>query len=242
MPISPPSSPASLFHHASAPLRWSRWLSAVASQKLGRSPDKDLNHRLLGYPRNHDYLIADNAIVPSPRLFSRWTRVASLYPEPLTSLLDVGCSKGCFVLEAASRPTCNRAVGTDVDPTFVDTSRQVASRLNFTNASFHVTGLDAFAADPSLHGDPFQAILVLNVYHYLYAGSDLNPAALRGHRPILESLARLCAGRVIFSSPLELAECPDQVQSRAAALGIADTYTRNDFVRTASEFFDIEDR
>ncbi|HWB53051.1 MAG TPA: class I SAM-dependent methyltransferase [Tepidisphaeraceae bacterium] len=225
-------------------LQRAAWITSLWREKLrGDSPERQLNRRLIGYPRNHDYLLVDGKILPSPRLQYRWRRIAELYPQPLTSLLDVGCSKGYFVLEAASRPTCKRAVGTDVDEPFVETSRRVAAQLGMKNTSFFVTALDAFAADPSMHGEPFQTILVLNVYHYLYAGSDMNKTSLRGHRPIMESLAKLCAigGGVILSSPLDLRECPTQVQTHSAELGIAENYTREGFMKAASEFFDVED-
>src|SRR5690242_17341525 len=84
------------------------WLQGAAADLLRpNTPAARLNARLRGYPRNHDMkVVAGPRVIPSRRLHSRWTRIASLYPDHLTSLLDVGSCKGYFVLEAATRPSC----------------------------------------------------------------------------------------------------------------------------------------
>jgi hypothetical protein len=187
-------------------------------------------------------VVAGPRVIPSRRLHSRWTRIASLYPDRLASLLDVGSCKGYFVLEAAARPTCRAAVGIDVHEPFVTTAREVAETVGITNAAFHVASLDQFLAARAPAADhPFQTVLLLNVYHYLFVGSELSPLNYHSHRTILEMLARLCHDRVIFSSPMDLADCPAQVQERATALNVADQYTRAAFARAAEEFFTVED-
>ncbi|HZZ43191.1 MAG TPA: class I SAM-dependent methyltransferase [Tepidisphaeraceae bacterium] len=207
------------------------------------SREAEINRELRGYPRNHDYQVVESMPVPGRKLHSRWKRIAGLYPERLTSLLDVGCCKGYFVLEAARRESCERAVGIDVYEPFVALSREVARQVKEPKAGYYTASLDGFVADPVLKGmGPFQTVLLLNVYHYLYAGSELSPLAYRAHRPILALLHELCSDRVIFSSPLELADCPEQVRENCRGLGIGESYTRKDFMEAAEEFFRVEEQ
>jgi hypothetical protein len=196
----------------------------------------------MGYPKNHAYLLGDGEIVPSFRLYSRWQRIAALYPSPLTSLLDIGTCRGFFVLEAARRPTCRTAVGIDVHEPFVRVAGEVAGRTGTGKARFAVAAIEDVAGDLPGFGGPFQTLVLLNTYHYLFYGSDLNSAVVAGgHRHILGLLSRLCTDRVIFSSPLELDECPRQTQDAAARRGDAASYTTERFMEAAREFFRVED-
>lgn len=90
-----------------------------------------------GYPSNHRYAIESKPLIPGPELLRRWREVEALYPSPLTSLLDVGCCKGFFVLDAALRPGCRTAVGIDVQEGFVGTASAAAARVRVANARFH---------------------------------------------------------------------------------------------------------
>lgn len=236
----PPIAPQRVPGYGRYLLPWLR--GTVAEWTRPGSPASQLNRALSGYPRNHDLKVVAGQVVPSRRLYARWKRIAALYPDRLTSLLDVGSCKGYFVLEAASRPTCRTAVGIDVHEPFIETARQAAAAVGCGAASFHLAPLDRFASDPALNtAAPYQTILLLNLYHYLFAGSEISPVAYHDHGPILSMLARLCSDRVIFSSPLELADCPAQVRDRAQTLGIGDRYTAAKFLQAASEFFLVED-
>ncbi len=207
-----------------------------------RSREKALNRVLGGYPRNHKYRVRQVEIVPGVRLFRRQQWLAKLLPRPIVSFLDVGCCKGFFVLDAARHSTCDRAVGIDVYEPFVEASEAVRKHLELEKASFHVAGLEDVANDVRAYGGLFQTVSVLNVYHYLFWGSGLNPAAARDHGLIFKRLASVCAGQVIFSSPLALDACPGEIQRAAKASGDALKYNRSAVLSAAEPFFDIHEK
>lgn len=218
----------------------SDWLARLAPLLgLGRDqPERDLNRRLSGYPRNANYKVWHRGFVPGSKLLQRWRRVRFLYPEPLDSLLDIGCSRGFYVLEAARRPTCRLAVGIDADPGAIALASEVKDLCGQRKASFHLAGLEDLAADPLSFGGPFQTVLLLNTYHYIFWGSAKKPEALPDHRAIFARLARLCRGRLIFSGPLDLKSCPEPVRRRAGR-GSGSGYNRDAFLEAAERFFKV---
>jgi len=200
------------------------------------------NADLQGYPNNHNFQIDDGRAIPSFQLYWRWRALAQLYPRPLESLLDVGCCRGWFVLEAASRPTCKRAVGIDVYEPFLEIARKAAAFLGAAErTAFHSATLKQVIAEPERYGAPFQTVLVINCYHYLYWGSLLSPERFSGHEEILEGLARITSGVVIFSNPLVLDDCPESTREIAQnEPERAREYTPERFAEVASRFFTIE--
>ncbi|MCH2107077.1 MAG: class I SAM-dependent methyltransferase, partial [Planctomycetes bacterium] len=64
------------------------------------------------YPHNHDYRVKGEELKPRWKLKRRWKRMERLWPEGFGSFLDIGCSKGFFVLEAARRGA--DALGIDI--------------------------------------------------------------------------------------------------------------------------------
>lgn len=97
------------------------------------------------------------------------------------------------------------------------------------------------AADPAAFGGPFETVLLLNTYHYLYFGSQLDPPGAQHHEEIFGWLGGVCADRLIFASPLELEECPSRVQAAAANDPRGRHYTRADFLSAARAFFDVRE-
>jgi hypothetical protein len=213
----------------------------------GRSPqretEKTLNAALEGYPRNHTYRVWNKRLVPGVRLYRRWRQISSLYPDRVSSLLDVASCKGFFVFSAARTAGCERAVGIDCVESFVKVAEEVREYLGESRARFHVTSLASVADRIDEFGGPFDVVLLLNAYHYLFWGSELDPTSCRDHGKLLQRLATVCGGRVIFTSPLEIDECPGDCRKFAAAAtsGEAAQYTKAHFLAAAEAFFDVRE-
>ena len=181
--------------------------------------------------------IAEQAF-PSRMLRERADSIRRALPRSLGNFLDIGSCKGYFVLEAAASASCPLAVGIDVHEPFVGVANEVRNWLGRDNARFHCASLDAVAAEPGRFGGPFQTVLLVSTYHYLYWGSDLEPKAFGQHRTILAMLARVCRGYLVFANPLEIRDCPAIIQHAARARG-AGEFNRESFLDAATEFFDV---
>ncbi len=164
--------------------------------------------------------------------------ISSFYPKKLESFLDVGCCKGFFVLENAARPECNRSVGIDVVESFVDTAREVGNNMKIEDAEFHLASLDEVAGRVEEFGGPFQVVQLINTYHYLFWGSNLNTKAYGDHRTIFSMFHAVTSSCFIFSSPLEVEVAPQEIRDRAAAAGNHE-YHREAILDAAQEFFDV---
>jgi len=178
-------------------------------------------------------------LLPGRELRKRLKIIGPLMPRPLASLLDVGSCKGFFVLNAAQENPNARMVGIDVHEPFITAASAVKDHLRQENASFHLAGLQEVAEDVGRFGGPFQVVTLLNVYHYLYWGSGLDSTGCQSHDVLFGRLAAVCDQRLIFSSPLEVAECPGEIAEFAARAGGAGKYTTKDFLETAKKFFAV---
>lgn len=202
-----------------------------------RSAERPDGAELGGYPGNHALIDRGASLIPGFQLFRRWRRLSALYPPGPSSLLDIGCSRGYFVLEAAARQGCARAVGLDLDPGFIATGQALKRALGLEAARF-VRGR-FFELPAELTGEDFELLLVINCYHYLFWGELPTGVERRGHRWILDVLAGL--GReVLFSNPLELGDCPRGIRAHGAEPG-AELYTAAAFREAAAERFVIEE-
>jgi hypothetical protein len=198
---------------------------------------------LQSYPKTHRFRVSKDGIVPSYRLYSRWRAVSSLYPERLESLLDVGACRGYYVLQAAADPACKIAVGIDVSAPFIALARKVQEAVGIERARFHVAHLADVSKDPSAFGGPFQTVLLLNTYHYLFWGSPIDPRAVHSHEAIFSDLSRICTDRLIFSSPLEVSAFGRSLRARVEQSGkFKAEYTRRRFLDVASKSFDVRER
>ncbi|MCH7546945.1 MAG: class I SAM-dependent methyltransferase [Planctomycetes bacterium] len=219
----------------------------IADKWFGKPPEKggsdvgsvgELNRKLLGYPKNHNYQLRDGRSVPGQRLEDRWRMISSFYPKKLESFLDVGCCKGYFVLENATRPECRRSVGIDVVESFVDIAREVGQRMKVADATFHKASLDEVAGNIEEYGGPFQVVQLINTYHYLYWGSKRNARAYLDHRDIFSMFHDVTGSCLIFSSPLEVHLAPPEIHEKADIAGSHD-YHREAIFQAAQEFFDV---
>lgn len=200
-------------------------------------------HRIehpLGHRTRHTYRIVDGKAFTTFQMDQRWKIVAALYPEKVTSLLDIGCCRGWFVVRAAMRPECEKALGIDVVQGFIDAANEAKRLLELDHAMFDYAFLDDVANDPVKYRTPFQTIVLLNTYHYMYWGSGYSGKHWADHDFILRTLAGICTDRVIFMSPLEIDECPSDIGRRAKEHPEwAREFTTQQFLEVAGRYFDV---
>ena len=102
-----------------------------------------------------------------------------------------------------------------------------------------LAGLDQVAQTPKAYDGPFQTIVLIGAYHYLYWGSVRCGQAFLSHREILSRLAGLCTDRVIFSARLRIADLPEGLRSQALGSSAGEDFNAEAFLRTAEDFFQV---
>jgi SAM-dependent methyltransferase len=194
----------------------------------------------VGHRTRHTYRIANGKAFTTFQMDQRWQIVSKLYPEKVTSLLDIGCCRGWFVIEAAMQSECERALGIDVVQGFIDAANEAARVLKLDKAQFQYAFLDDVAGDPQKFRTPYQTIVLLNTYHYMYGGSGYSDKHWADHDYLLRTLANICTDRVIFMSPLEIEECPSDIARRAKEHPEwAPNFTTEKFLETAAKYFHV---
>lgn len=192
------------------------------------------------YPRNHTFTANDDRLVPKQKLAVRVAGLARYYPRPLTSLLDLSCSKGYFVFHAAAYDSCERALGIDLSDECLDACRQLKSRFaNASRVDFAKLTLPELAERIDEFGGPFQTVLLLNTYQYLFFGSTVAPAVGHDHREIFRLLRMVCSGRLVFHNRLLLADLQSDPQERASQAGTGALYHPQAIRDAAAEFFRV---
>jgi hypothetical protein len=165
--------------------------------------------------------------------------VAALYPKPLKSFIDIGCYRGIYDLDAASRPGCDISIGIDVYEPFIHTSNIVRAYLGLKNSSFYMASIDMVSTHPEDYGGPFQTVLLIGLYHYLFWGSKLCSDAYGSHHEIFQRLSRICTDRLIISGRLEIDHLPRTEKEKAKASRKFAQYNTDYFLRVAREFFEV---
>ena len=216
--------------------QWRQWIDRLRGSD--RHPNKTLNDDLLGYPTNHTYQIHNGQIIAQGKVSRCWRAVSSLYPLRIRSFLDVGCSKGYFLFRVAQRPECEHAVGIDLFPHFIDVSQRAAKALALKNVQIQNASIEDVAANPSAYGGPFDLVQVISTYHYIYWGSKRATRSMGDHDSIMTTLAKLCAHYLVFLNPLEISDCPLEIQKLAERSPDHD-YTREGFLSAAQKHFDV---
>lgn len=192
------------------------------------------------YPRNHTFTPLVDRLVPKPKLAVRVAGLARHYPRPLTSLLDLSCSKGFFVFHAASQPLCERVLGIDLSEECLQVCRQLKSRFGGAErVNFARLTLPELAERIDEFGGPFQTVLLLNTYQYLFFGSTVAPAVGQNHREIFRLLRRVCSGRIVFHNRLRLADLQSDPQQRASQAGTGALYHPQAIREAAAELFQV---
>jgi hypothetical protein len=213
--------------------------AAASGLPADHEAERELNAVLRGEPRNHDYQVHDRRLRPSFALYCRTRTFNALYPRPLTSFLDIGCCRGFYALQAGSMPQCRTAVGIDVYEPSIRSALKAKEYLGASNVSFHLSQLHEVAADPAAFGGPFQTVMLVGTYHYLFWGSSLSKECYRDHHKIMSLLEKVCTDRVIFSARLEKKHLPHYLQPPAEAAPEGKIYTTEGFLQAAREHFNV---
>ena len=201
--------------------------------------EKELNQSLIGHPSNHNYFIYNQKLFPRFQLFERFQLITSLFPEKLESFLDIGSCRGFYVFRAADHPTCDLSIGVDVYEPFITISQEIKAYLNVDKVQFHLATLDEVCNNLESYGGPFQVVLLVGTYHYLFWGSEKCSDAYQSHREILSRLSAICSDRVIFSARLETNRLSQSIKDRVEMDKEKYAYTTNDFLRFAEEYFEV---
>ena len=192
------------------------------------------------YPRNHTYIPVADRLVPNRKLAVRVAGLSQYYPVPVTSLLDLSCSKGFFVFHAAARETCERALGIDLSDECLDVCRLLNTGFSRqVHVRFERLTLPELAAKIDDFGGPFQTVLLVNTYQYLFFGSTVAPAVGQDHRAIFRLLRAVCSGRLVFHNRLTLDDLQSDPQERATRAGTGQLYYPEAIRQAAEEFFRV---
>jgi hypothetical protein len=203
------------------------------------SPIHSINEPI-GHRTRHTFEIANGEVLTTFQMDQRWRIVARLYPKTVTSLLDIGCCRGWFVVRAAMLPECERALGVDVVGGFIDAANKAKELLKLDKAQFDYAFLNDVAGDVQRYRTPYQTIVLLNTYHYMYWGSSYSDKHWPDHDYLLRTLAAVCTDRIIFMSPLEVADCPSDIARRAQEHpDWASHFTTDKFLSAAGRYFDV---
>jgi len=192
------------------------------------------------YPSNHTFKVNKGLLVPKRKLAKRHYKIHKLYPQQLTSFLDVSSSKGFFVFDAAKESTCTRALGIDVNDYDIDFCNAIKQCTDYQRATFEKMTLRELAERIDDFGGPFQTALLINSYQYFYFGSVVSRDSYANHDEIFQLLHRVCTGRVIFNNRVNLEDCQniDQVLDSPDK---AQHYSRIEIFTAASKYFNISE-
>jgi hypothetical protein len=192
------------------------------------------------YPHNHTYLPVADRLVPGRKLAVRVAGLSRHYPVPLTSLLDLSCSKGFFVFHAAAQGNCERALGIDLSDECLDACRLLnAGFERKERVQFARLTLPALASRIDEFGGPFQTALLINTYQYLFFGSTIAPPVGQDHVEIFRLLRQVCSGRLVFHNRVAFADLQSDPQGRASRAGTGALYHPRAIREAAEAFFHV---
>lgn len=218
-----------------------RGRAARSSASQGRElPARIREYLADSYPSNHNYEIVNGKPVASKKLAKRYETMKKLFPRPLTSLLDVGCSKGFFVINAAQQSSCERALGIDIQAEDLEACNAVKDHLNVFRSRFEFLRLHELADRIDEFGGPFQTVLLINTYQYLYFGGPRSLHCYSDHRSIFQMIRRVCSGRLIFNNRTEFVECQSAVQDLGREAGRGELYSSPLILEAAATYFDVK--
>lgn len=219
-------------------LRYGHFVAQQAGGVLGAV--KSLSHpenEFKGYPSNHCYSLANGRIYPGVELFERWRVVRSVIPEDATSMLDMACCRGFYLLQAMRELAISRALGVDVNDSFLRQAEMAASYLGVAPA-FIESDLSSVVAERA-GLQMYDVVLLTGAYHYFYWCDEGPNAELLNHEAILGRLAKICRRTLIISARLEVEQLPACLRQKAAVADRAKCYKTERFVAVASRWFDV---
>lgn len=193
----------------------------------------------LGYPSNHTYKIKNHTLIPKYKLATRYKKIRKLFPNHLTSLAEIGCSKGFFIFAASTYPHCNRGLGIDVNPYHIEICHWVKKTIGNTRTSFTRMQLHELTSRIEEFGGPLQTVLILNTYQYLYFGSDAFPECYLDHDAIFSHLRQICTQRIIFNNRIALEDCQNVKSIAEASEHLKKNYSEEKALEAAAKYFTI---
>lgn len=193
------------------------------------------------YPKNHTYRIVFGRLVPRRKLWTRDRRIRALYPDAPTSLVDLSACKGWFCLHAAKNQGIERVVGIELHAEDLRASRAAAGVLGLDRVRLEDMRLHQLAERVDEFGGPFDVVLVVNLYHYLFFGSRRSDEHYESHAAIFEMLRTLTARTLVFSNCTEIEQLPRHMQALAHEQGRAKEYSASHIREAAERYFDVEE-
>lgn len=202
----------------------------------GRQAANELLRRIT-YPSTHQYTVGPGgSIVLEPKAAARIRDLEAVLPRrSWTSLIDIGCAKGMFLLWAWSRFGLRRLLGIEPSPEMAEAARAAATALD--------APAEILAAPPGrLLGTIAAAdlVLVLHCYHYLYLGSDIGIPGIPRHDFWFDFFASITKDTLVFANDLELSEPQRQ---RFLELGAPSAeiggYRRDRILSSAGRHFEL---
>lgn len=192
------------------------------------------------YPSNHTYKIGNQTLHPKCKLALRYQKIKKLYPDNLTSLIDVGCSKGFFVFAAKQQFGATRNLGIDIDQYDINFCRAMKNYLNAGEARFELMQLHELAERIDEFGGPFQTVLLINTYQYLYFGSARSGSHYKNHDEIFQHLRKICSQRLIFNNRVNLQECQNVENANGELSETYKNYNEQKVIESAARYFDVK--
>jgi hypothetical protein len=192
------------------------------------------------YPSNHTYDIIQNKLIPKTKLATRYKKLQKLFPKKLESLVDIGCSKGFFVFEGGNHPHCTRSLGIDVNPYDIEICHWVNQTIKNDRVDFKLLKLHELADNIDQFGGAFQTVLVINIYQYLYFGSDTFPDNYLDHDTIFKNLRKICSERIIFNNRINLKDCQNTQRIENVDKKWVENYSEKNVMEAASRYFTLK--
>lgn len=192
------------------------------------------------YPPNHNFSVDGTRLIPSRKLAARVSHFRRFYPHAVRNLLDLSCSKGFFVFDAAREISCERAVGIDLCDATLEICRQLGQHFDRSERiGFEKFSLAEFARRVTEFGGPFETVLLVNTYQYLFFGSSIAPALSHDHCEIFRQIREVCEGRVIFHNRVTWGRVQKHVRETPEGREWCRYYTADAIRSAASEFFRV---
>lgn len=217
-------------------------LSCRGFHDLDRLPAEIRKSVCNSYPPNHNFSVDREQLKPSRKLATRVAHFHQYYPKHIRNLLDLSCSKGFFVFDAASQQTCERALGIDLCEKTLETCRQLRHHFDHPErVAIEKLTLAELAEGIDQFGGPFETVLLVNTYQYLFFGSPIAPALSRDHCEIFRQIRQVCSGRVIFHNRISLERVQKHIREAGDGEDWGRFYTPDAIRAAASEFFRIKE-
>lgn len=208
-------------------------------EKLPSEKERTLNKKLIYYPKNHCYRVRNKKLYPNFKLFERFKEIERFIPKDNESFLDIGSCKGFYNFKAAERQNCRVSLGLDVNKPFINLSEEVNNYLKYNNTFFKCASISDLRNNLKNWGGPFQTVLLVGTYHYLFWGSGYCSEAYYSHDKILSILSEVCSEQIIFSGRLDVFNLPRDLKKMARENPYL-KYSEEDFLKSAEKYFDVK--